>query len=124
MKIIKLKNNFIDKRGSITDIFYNKKFKHVSLILSKKNSIRGNNYFKKNTQFIYNLTSDFEYFYKKLNSKLKPKKVIVKKGWVIITPPHEVHAIKFKKENMLFEFSTYTLNKKKKMKDSVKLKIF
>ena len=67
MRIIKLKNNFIDKRGSITDIFYNKKFKHVSLILSKKNSIRGNNYFKKNTQFIYNLTSDFEYFYKKFN---------------------------------------------------------
>ena len=66
MRIIKLKNNFIDKRGSITDIFYNKKFKHVSLILSKKNSIRGNNYFKKNTQFIYNLTSDFEYFYKNL----------------------------------------------------------
>ena len=124
MRIIKLKNNFIDKRGSITDIFYNKKFKHVSLILSKKNSIRGNNYFKKNTQFIYNLTSDFEYFYKKFNSKLKPKKVIVKKGWVVITPPEEVHAIKFKNKNKLFEFSTYTLKKKKKMKDSVKLKIF
>lgn len=124
MRIIKLKNNFIDKRGSITDIFYNKKFKHVSLILSKKNSIRGNNYFKKNTQFIYNLTSDFEYFYKKFNSKYKPKKVIVKKGWVVITPAKEAHAIKFKKENKLFEFSTYSLKKKKKMKDSVNLKIF
>ena len=124
MRIIKLKNNFIDKRGSITDIFYNKKFKHVSLILSKKNSIRGNNYFKKNTQFIYNLTSDFEYFYKKFNSKYKPKKVIVKKGWAVITPAKEAHAIKFKKENKLFEFSTYSLKKKKKMKDSVNLKIF
>ena len=124
MRIIKLKNNFIDKRGSITDIFYNRNFKHVSLILSKKNSIRGNNYFKKNTQFIYNLTSDFEYFYKKFNSKHKPKKVIVKKGCILITPPMEAHAIKFKKENKLFEFSTYTLKKKKKMKDSVRLKIF
>ncbi len=123
MRIIKLKNNFNDKRGSITDIFYNKKFKHVSLILSKKNSIRGNNYFKKNTQFIYNLTSEFEYFYKKFDSSNKPKKVIVKKGWVIITPPKEAHAIKFKKENKLFEFSTYTLKKKKKLKDSVKLKV-
>ena len=123
MRIIKLKNNFNDKRGSITDIFYNKKFKHVSLILSKKNSIRGNNYFKKNTQFIYNLTSEFEYFYKKFNSSNRPKKVIVKKGWVIITPPKEAHAIKFKKENKLFEFSTYTLKKKKKLQDSVKLKV-
>ena len=123
MKIIKLKNNFIDKRGSITDIFYDKKFKHVSLILSKTNSVRGNNYFKKNTQFIYNLTSDFEYFYKKFNSKHKPKKVTVKKGWILITPPKEAHAIKFKKENKLFEFSTYSLKKKKKMKDSVKFKV-
>ncbi len=123
MRIIKLKNNFIDKRGSITDIFYNRNFKHVSLILSKKNSVRGNNYFKKNTQFIYNLTSDFEYFYKKIKSKQKPKKIIVKKGWVVITPPQEVHAIKFLKENKLFEFSTQTLKKKKKIRDSVKLKI-
>lgn len=124
MRIIKLKNNFIDKRGSITDIFFNKNFKHVSLIVSKKNSIRGNNYFKKNTQYIYNLTSDFEYFYKKINSKQKPKKAIIKKGWVVITPPLEVHAINFKKDNKLFEFSKYSLKNKKKMKDSVKLKIF
>ena len=74
MKIIKLKNNFKDKRGSITDIFYNKKFKHVSLIMSKKNVIRGNNYFKKNIQLIYNLKSDFDYWYKRFNSKKKTKK--------------------------------------------------
>ena len=74
MKIIKLKNNFKDKRGSITDIFYNKNFKHVSLITSKKDIIRGNNYFKNNTQYIYNLSSDFEYIYKKFNSKKKLKK--------------------------------------------------
>ena len=71
MKIIKLKDNFKDKRGSITDIFYNKNFKHVSLITSKKDIIRGNNYFKNNTQYIYNLSSDFEYIYKKLDSKKK-----------------------------------------------------
>ena len=120
MKIIKLKGNFKDKRGSITDIFYNKNFKHVSLIISKKDIIRGNNYFKSNTQYIYNLSSNFEYVYKKFNSKKKPKKIIVKKGWVIITPPNEVHAIKFKSYNKLLEFSTFTFEQKKKMNDSVK----
>ena len=120
MKIIKLKNNFKDKRGSITDIFYNKNFKHVSLITSKKDIIRGNNYFKNNTQYIYNLSSDFEYIYKKFNSKKKTKKIIVKKGWVVITPPYEVHAIKFKSNNKLLEFSTFTFKQKKKMNDSVK----
>ena len=120
MKIIKLKNNFKDKRGSITDIFYNKNFKHVSLIASKKDIIRGNNYFKSNIQYIYNLSSDFEYIYKKFDSKNKPKKIIVKKGWVVITPPNEIHAIKFKSNNKLLEFSTFTFKQKKKMNDSVK----
>ena len=123
MKIIKLKNNFKDKRGSITDIFYNKNFKHVSLITSKKDTIRGNNYFKSNTQYIYNLSSNFEYVYKKFNSKKKPKKIIVKKGWVIITPPNEAHAINFKTNNKLLEFSTFTLEQKKKMNDSIKFKL-
>ena len=120
MKIIKLKNNFKDIRGSITDIFYNKNFKHVSLIISKKDIIRGNNYFKNNTQYIYNLSSDFEYIYKKFDSKKKTKKIIVKKGWVVITPPNEIHAIKFKSNNKLLEFSTFTFKQKKKMNDSVK----
>ena len=123
MKIIKLKSNFKDRRGSITDIFYNKNFKHVSLIISKKNIVRGNNYFKHNTQYIYNLSSDFEYLYKKLDSNKKPKKVIIKKGWVIITPPNEVHAIKFKSNKKILEFSTFTFKKKKKMNDSVKFKL-
>lgn len=123
MKIIKLKNNFKDKRGSITDIFYNKNFSHVSLIYSKKKIVRGNNYFKNNTQFIYNLTSDFEYWFKKYNSKKKPKKIVVKQGWVVITPPYEAHAIKFVKDNKLIEFSTFTLKKKKKNNDSIKFKL-
>ncbi len=123
MKIIKLKNNFKDKRGSITDIFYNKNFKHVSLIVSKKNIIRGNNYFKNNTQYIYNLSSEFEYWYKRIDSKKKPKKIIIKKGWIIITPPSEAHAIKFKDNNELLEFSSFTLKKKKKMNDSIRFKL-
>ena len=123
MKIIKLKNNFKDRRGSITDIFYNKNFKHVSLITSKKNIIRGNNYFRNNAQYIYNLSSDFEYTYKKFDSQKKPKKVVVKKGRVIITPPNEAHAIKFKTNNKLLEFSTFSFEQKKKMNDSIKFKL-
>ena len=123
MKIIKLKNNFKDKRGSITDIFYNKNLKHVSLIISKKNIIRGNNYFKKNIQYIYNLSTEFEYWYKKFNSKKKPKKVTIKKGWVVVTSPYEAHAIKFKSNNKLLEFSTLTHEKKKKMNDSTRFKL-
>ena len=123
MKIIKLKNNFKDKRGSITDIFYNKNLKHVSLIISKKNIIRGNNYFKKNIQYIYNLSTEIEYWYKNINSKKKPKKVTIKKSWVVVTSPYEAHAIKFKSNNKLLEFSTLTHENKKKMNDSTRFKL-
>ena len=97
--------------------------KHVSLIISKKNIIRGNNYFKKNIQYIYNLSTEFEYWYKKFNSKKKPKKVTIKKGWVVVTSPYEAHAIKFKSNNKLLEFSTLTHEKKKKMNDSIRFKL-
>ena len=123
MKVIKSKSNFKDSRGSIYDIFYNKSIKHISLIKSNKGVIRGNHYFKKNIQYIYNLSSSFEYWYKKYNSKNKLKKVIVKKGDLICTPSYELYALKFKKKNKLLEFSTIERLKKKYQNDAVKIKI-
>ena len=122
MKIIKLKK-IKDKRGFIADLIYKKKIKHASLIISKKGSIRGNNYFKTNAQYIFNLDTDFEYLYKNKNQKTFIKKKIIKKFDLIYTPPQEIHALKFKKKNSLLEFSTLTLKSKIKKKDSVKEKI-
>ncbi len=123
MKVIRSKINFKDSRGSISDIFYNKNIKHISLIKSNKGVVRGNHYFKKNIQYIYNLTSSFEYWYKKFNSKQKIKKVTVKKGNLIRTPPYEVYALKFNKKNKLLEFSSIERLRKKYQNDAVKIKI-
>ncbi len=123
MKAIKLKKNHKDSRGYISDIFYKKNIKHVTFIKSKKGVVRGNNYFKKNYQYIYNLNSSFEYWFKKANLKDKPKMKIIKKGELLCTPPLEVHALKFLKDNMLIEFSTLSLRQKNKLKDSIKFTI-
>ena len=123
MKIIRSKNNFKDYRGSIADIFYNKNIKHVSMIISNKNVIRGNLYFKNNTQYIYNLSNTFEYWYKKYNSKSKPKKILVNKGDLVCTPPYEIHAIKIIKKNKLLEFSNVIRTKKKYRNDIIRIKI-
>jgi len=123
MKIIRSKNNFKDYRGSISDIFYNKNIKHISLIITKKGVIRGNLYFKNNTQYIYNLSSTFEYWYKKYNSKSKPKKILVKKGDLVCTPPYEIHALKIVKKNQLLEFSDVVRTKKKYQNDIIRIKI-
>ena len=47
MKLKKLKYDFKDKRGTITDIFYKKNIQHVAIISSKLNIKRGDHYRKK-----------------------------------------------------------------------------
>ena len=49
MKLKKLKVSFKDKRGSISDIFYNENIQHVAIIKSKPNVLRGNHFHKKTT---------------------------------------------------------------------------
>ena len=50
MKFKKLKINFKDKRGSISDIFYNTNIQHVAIIKSKPHALRGDHFHKKTTQ--------------------------------------------------------------------------
>ena len=122
MKLKKLKHDFKDKRGTITDIFYKKNIQHVAIISSKPNTKRGDHYHKKTTQWMYITKGSFEYWYKKKIEK-KLKKILIKKYQIIETPPYEVHAIKFLEKNELIEFSTLSLIQKVKSKDSVKFKI-
>ena len=78
MKYKKLKIDFKDKRGSITDIFYKKNIQHVAIIDSKPNVRRGDHYHKKTTQWMYITKGSLEYWYKPLKSKKKTKKKIIK----------------------------------------------
>lgn len=71
MKKISLKKNFVDSRGFIQDILYKKKINHITLIASKKNSVRGNHYHKKTIQYTYVIKGSVEYFFKSLKSKKK-----------------------------------------------------
>ncbi len=91
-----------DSRGSIVDVFYNSKIDHVAVIKSNPDSIRGNHYHKYTTQHILITSGSLEYWYKDLNSKNKAKKILVKKGDFISTPPYEIHALKIGKEGNEF----------------------
>ncbi len=53
----------------------------------------------------------------------RPKKVLVKKGDLVCTPPHEIHAIKIVKKNKLLEFSDIIRTKKKYQNDIIRIKI-
>ena len=106
MKYKKLKVNFKDKRGTITDIFYKKNIQHVAIISSKPNTRRGDHYHKKTTQYMYCTKGELEYWYKKKGSKKKSKKVLLKEGYLIETPPYEMHALKITKNNEFIVFTT------------------
>ena len=92
MKYKKLKIDFKDKRGSITDIFYKKNIQHVAIIDSKPNVRRGDHYHKKTTQWMYITRGSLEYWYKPLKSKKKPRMKLLTVGDLVETPPKEMHA--------------------------------
>ena len=110
MKYSKPKIFFKDKRGSITDIFYKKNINHVAIIKSKKGVLRGNHYHKKTTQYMYITKGSLEYWYKKFNSKQKPKMKLLKVGDLVETPPYEMHALKIGKNGN--EFIVFTVGKR------------
>ena len=57
------KRKIIDKRGSIEELV-NEKTRSVSLISTKKGSIRANHYHKTDWHYIYVLRGSFLYFYR------------------------------------------------------------
>lgn len=89
---IKKKINFQDKRGVIIDLIEKTNINAITYITQKKNSIRGNHYHKKTTQWTYILSGEVVLITKK---KFKKKsKNIMKKGDLILTEKSEQHAIK------------------------------
>ena len=110
MKFKKLKFDFKDKRGSITDIFYKKNIQHVAIITSKPNVKRGDHYHKKTTQWMYITKGSLEYWYKPLKSNKKAKKKLLKVGDLVETPPYEMHALKIGKYGN--EFIVFTVGKR------------
>ena len=67
------KKIFRDTRGIIADVIYKNQINHIGYISSKKNSIRGNHYHKKTTQ--YNFVLDGVVIIT-LNKKTKKIKII------------------------------------------------
>ena len=105
----KLKIQFKDSRGSISDIFYKKNINHVAIIKSKGGVKRGDHFHKKTTQWMLITKGSLEYWFKAKGSKRKPKKVILKEGDIVETPPYEMHALKIIKSN---EFIVFTVGKR------------
>ena len=111
---------FKDKRGLLIKILESK-FKSCVLVTSKKGTFRANHYHKKDSHYCYILEGEVFYFTKSLNTKSKLKRIIVKKGEMVFTPPKLEHLFYFKKETKFIVFSPSVRTQKSYEKDLVRL---
>ena len=84
----------VDERGAIQSIV-NFPMKNVSLISSKKGSVRSNHYHVTDWHYMYVLRGSFDYYYRATGSDASPAVVRVTAGEMIFTPPLEDHATVF-----------------------------
>ena len=105
MKLIKFEPDFLDNRGSITDIFYKEQINHVAHIKTTDiTSTRGNHYHKDTTQAMYMIKGSLLYWYKD-QDEAQAKCIRVGLNELVITPPYEIHALTFDEAN---EFIVFT----------------
>ena len=83
-----------DARGEIINVFEGL-IGHVALISSKKDSVRGNHYHKKDHQYIYLVSGEFESHSCDVSNPSRKNILKVKPGDIVDTPPLTAHAQKF-----------------------------
>ena len=89
MKIQHIKPNYLDSRGSITDVVDSVSFNGATIIESKTGCVRGNHYHKKTIQYIYIIEGKMKSTSKKINQDVEIATVV--SGDLISHEPFEAH---------------------------------
>ncbi|MBX4201232.1 cupin domain-containing protein [Candidatus Parcubacteria bacterium] len=100
--IKKLKPDFTDARGSITDII-NEKVSHVGIITTAKGAVRANHYHKLSTQYNYILSGSFEVTVADAKTPQKFKKHILNEGDLMTIHPMTIHQFKALKKTVMLD---------------------
>jgi len=101
---VELDRAHVDERGSIQSLV-NFPMKNISLISSKKRTIRSNHYHISDWHYMYVLNGSFDYYYRKTGSNEELKVINVKTGEMVFTPPMEDHATVFLEDTQLLAMS-------------------
>ena len=103
MKTIKLKVNYRDRRGKITDMIEGESINAVTKVTFNKGAIRGNHFHKKTIQYNYLLTGKIKLLTQ--TGKEKIKKTIVKSKSLFVIFPNEKHAFEAMENSELMVFT-------------------
>lgn len=118
--LINFKDKFEDNRGFIQPLC-DLNMKSASLIYTKSNQWRANHYHKKDWHFIYVMSGEFEYYFRKTNTKDEIKKKIVKDGQLLFTGPMIDHAMLYTKETRILVVSKNPRDQKTYEEDTVRI---
>jgi len=108
MQIKKIETAFSDERGTIADIFYKANIEHIAIIKTKDNGriIRGNHFHKLTTQHIFMTKGSLKYWYRDQGKNSPIKNINVEEGFMVTTPPYEIHALECLSASEFIVFST------------------
>ena len=93
-----------DERGYIQSLV-NFPMKNLSLITSRKGTVRSNHYHVTDWHYMYILKGAFDYYYLPTGSTEAPKVLRVNAGEMVFTPPMEDHATVFLEDTELLAMS-------------------
>jgi oxalate decarboxylase/phosphoglucose isomerase-like protein (cupin superfamily) len=90
----------VDDRGAIQSLV-NFPVKNVSLITSRKGSVRSNHYHVTDWHYMYVLRGAFDYYWRPTGSDAEPSVIRVREGDLVFTPPMEDHATVFLEDTQM-----------------------
>jgi oxalate decarboxylase/phosphoglucose isomerase-like protein (cupin superfamily) len=75
--------------------------KNVSLITSKKGTVRSNHYHVSDWHYMYVLSGSFDYFFRPTGTTERPKVIKLRPGEMVFTSPMQEHATVFLEDTMI-----------------------
>ena len=102
--IVDLPPPHVDERGAIQSLV-NFPMKNLSLISSRKGTVRSNHYHVTDWHYMYVLSGSFDYYYRPTGSDEKPTVIRMRAGDMVFTPPMEDHATVFLEDTQLLAMS-------------------
>lgn len=93
-------DKYIDARGEIINILQGKNIRGVSLIFSKKGSVRSNHYHEKDWHYLYVISGKMEYLERPVGSD-KGKADVIHAGEIVFSAPMMVHKTVFLEDTWL-----------------------
>jgi dTDP-4-dehydrorhamnose 3,5-epimerase-like enzyme len=119
---IKLEKSFEDERGFIQPLV-NFPMKNLSMIFSKKGSVRSNHNHYTDWHYMYTISGSFDYYYRPHDSGKEPKVDKFVSGEMVFTPPMEDHACVFTEDTLLVVVSRNPRDQKTYESDVVRVEL-